>query len=83
LSIQTISVQVQDNYLSSFIDYVKREPNLEIEDPNLKIDPYFYERKQYIQQIIDDIDNGSMQMLSEEESQKEIDLLFETLENAD
>jgi hypothetical protein len=80
---QTISVQVQDSYLSSFIDYVKREPNLEIGDPNLKIDPYFYERKQDIQQIIDDIDNGSMQMLSEEESQKEIDLLFETLENAD
>jgi len=80
---QTISVQVQDSYLSSFIDYVKREPNLEIEEPNLKIDPYFYERKQDIQQIIDDIDNGSMQMLSEEEFQKEIDLLFETLENVD
>jgi len=80
---QTVAVQVQDNYMPQFINYIEEHSSsLSItKDKNLEYDPYFYERKKELQQIINDIDNSSMKMLSEEESEKELDLLFVKLEN--
>jgi hypothetical protein len=69
---QTMTVQIQDNYVS----------DLTIEkDKNLKLDPYFYERKEKLYQIKDDIKNGNMRLLSQEESDNEIELFFKELEN--
>ena len=69
---QTMTVQIQDNYVS----------DLTIEkDKNLKLDPYFYERKEKLHQIRDDIKNGNMRLLSQEESDNEIELFFKELEN--
>jgi len=80
---QTMSVQIQDNYVQKFMSYVNNHnENIAIsKDKNLEIDPYFYERKKRIHQIRDDVHNGSMRLLTQEESDDEIELFFKELEN--
>ena len=65
---QTIAVQIQDNYLSDFMNYVKsHSENITIaKDKNLELDPYFYERQKELHQIRDDIKNGQIEMVSHE-----------------
>jgi len=80
---QTLSVQVQDNYIQKFMSYVN-EHNADInvlKDKNLELDPYFYERKKKLHQIRDDVQNGKMRLLTQEESDDEIELFFKELEN--
>jgi hypothetical protein len=45
--VQTIAVQIQDNYVQNFMSYVNsHSENITIsKDKNLELDPYFYERK--------------------------------------
>ena len=45
---QTLSVQIQDDYMQEFMNFVKNShSNITIsKDKNLEFDPYFYERKQ-------------------------------------
>jgi hypothetical protein len=69
---QTMTVQIQDNYVS--------DSTIE-KDENLKLDPYFYERKEELHQIRDDVKNGNMILLSQEESDNEIEMFFKELEN--
>ena len=71
-TMQTMTVQIQDNYVS--------DSTIE-KDENLKLDPYFYERKEKLHQIRDDVKNGNMILLSQEESDNEIELFFKELEN--
>jgi len=80
---QTISVQIQDNYLQKFMTYVNNHSeNITIsKDKNLELDPYFYERQEKLQQIRTDVKNGNMRLLSQEESDNEIELFFKELEN--
>jgi predicted RNase H-like nuclease (RuvC/YqgF family) len=80
---QTLSVQVQDNYIQNFMSYVN-EHNADInvlKDKNLELDPYFYERKKKLHQIRDDVHSGKMGLLTQEESDDEIELFFKELEN--
>jgi len=42
-------------------------------DKNLEYDPYFYERKQQLQQDIDDIDSEKVKMISSEDFWDDID----------
>lgn len=44
-----------------------------IEDANLQFDPYFYERKVHLAQILEDIDSGKMEMYDSDEFEKEMD----------
>jgi hypothetical protein len=78
---QTLSVQVQDNYIQNFMSYVNNHSeNITIsKDRNLEIDPYFYERKQDLEQIIEDSENGTMEMLSQEQYEKEMKIFFKDL----
>ena len=80
---QTMSVQIQDNYVQKFMSYVnKHSENIAIsKDENLELDPYFYERKKRLHQIRDDVKNGKMRLLTQEESDNEIELFFKELEN--
>jgi len=80
---QTIAVQIQDNYVQNFMNYVNNHSeNITIsKDKNLELDPYFYERQKKLHQIRDDIKNGNMRLLSQEESDNEIELFFKDLEN--
>ena len=79
---QTMAVQIQDNYVQNFMAYVNNHSeNITIEkDKNLELDPYFYERQKKLHQIRDDVKNGNMRLLSQEESDNEIELFFKELE---
>ena len=80
---QTISVQIQDNYIQNFMSYVNNHSeNISIvKDPNLELDPYFYERQKQLQQDIEDIDSGKIQMVSQEEYNIQINNFFQKLKN--
>jgi hypothetical protein len=75
---QTIAVQIQDNYVQNFMSYVNNHSeNITItKDKNLELDPYFYERQKQLQQDIEDIDSGKAEMLSLEQFDIEMDIFF-------
>ncbi len=66
---QTLSIQVQDNYMQQFMNFVKNShSNITIsKDKNLELDPYFYERKKELQEIRNNIKNGNSQLTSFED----------------
>ena len=50
---QTLILQVQDNFIPNLLNYLEQFKN-EVtvkKDKNLEIDPYFYERKKKLHQI--------------------------------
>ena len=79
---QTMAVQIQDNYVQNFMSYVNNHSeSISItKDKNLELDPYFYERQKQLHQIRNDVKNGNMRLLSQEESDNEIELFFKELE---
>ena len=78
---QTLSVQIHDDYMQQFMNFVKNShSNITIsKDKNLEIDPYFYERKKDLEQIIEDSENGTMEMLSQEQYDQEMEIFFKDL----
>ena len=78
---QTISVQIQDSYLSKFMSYVSNHSeNISItRDPNLELDPYFYERQRELEEVIEESENGTMEMLSQEDYNNEMKIFFKDL----
>ena len=81
---QTMSVQIEDSYVEKFISYVnENSENITIsKDKNLEIDPYFYERREKLHKIREDVHNGNMKLLTQEEADNEIELFFKKLENS-
>ena len=79
---QTIAVQIQDNYVTKFMSYVNNHSeNITIaKDINLEYDPCFYERKQQLQRDMDDIDNGKVKMINNEDFWDDIDNFTESLQ---
>ena len=77
----TISVQIQDNYLQKFMNYVNNhsESITITKDKNLEYDPYFYERKKELEQVIEECENGTMEMLSQEQYDNEMEIFFKDL----
>ncbi|MFT7860767.1 MAG: hypothetical protein ABXS93_07505 [Sulfurimonas sp.] len=63
---QTLAVQVQDDYIQDFMSYVnKHSESITIsKDENLENDLFFYERKKELHQIRDDIKSGKSQLIS-------------------
>lgn len=80
---QTLTVKIEDNIVQEFFDFVNKYKNdiHVMQDKNLELDPYFYERQKKLHQIRNDVKNGTMKMLSEEEADEEIELFFKELEN--
>ncbi len=79
---QTLTVNIQDNFVQDFltiIDHYKDKIQLK-KDKNLEYDPYFYERKQQLQQDIDDIDNGKVKMINNEDFWDDIDNFTHSLQ---
>ena len=78
---QTIAVQIQDDYIQNFMNYVNsHSENITItKDKNLELDPYFYERQKQLQQDIHDLDNGKAEILSSEQLEIEIDVSLKDL----
>jgi len=79
---QTIAVQIQDSYVTNFMSYVdNHSENISIaKDKNLEYDPYFYERQKELHQIKNDIDNGKIQMIENDDFWNDIDIFVETIQ---
>ena len=79
---QTMSVQIQDNYIPQFINYIQEHNDniVILKDENLEYDPYFYERQKQLQQDIDDIDNGNVKMINNTDFWNDIDAFTESLQ---
>ena len=80
-TMQTLKITIQDNFLQDFLSIVEHyKDKIKIEkDENLLLDPYFYERQKELQQDIEDIDSGKIEMLSQEKYDKEMNNFFTEL----
>lgn len=78
----TLTVNIQDSVFQEFLNFVsQRKESIEItKDKNLEYDSYFYERKQELQKDIDDIDNGKVKMINNEDFWDDIDSFTESLQ---
>ncbi len=78
---QTMAVQIQDNYVQNFMNYVNNHSeNISIaRDPNLELDPYFYERQKQLQQDVEEVENGTAEMISHNDLWSNINKHLETL----
>ena len=79
---QTIAVQVQDGYVENFMSYINNHSeNIAItKDKNLELDPYFYERQEELQEIRNNIKNGSSQLTSFEDFENKTNQFEKELE---
>jgi superfamily II RNA helicase len=79
---QTMAVQIQDDYVNDFMNYVNNHSDrITIKkDKNLEQDPYFYERQKELYQIKANIDNDKVQMIENDEFWDDIDSFVETLQ---
>ena len=75
---QTLTINIQDNFMQDFLAIIEHYGDkIQIKkDKNLEYDPYFYERKNQLQQDINDIDSGKIEMLSQEEYDDEMNSFF-------
>jgi len=66
---QTLSVQIQDDYMQQFMNFVKNShSNITIsKDNNLELDPYFYERQNQLHQDLEEVENGKAEMISHDD----------------
>jgi len=63
---QNIAIQVRDEYVSDFMNYVNNHSESIIirKDKNLENDSFFYERKKELHKIRTDIKSGKSQLIS-------------------
>ena len=63
---QTIAVQIQDDYVNDFMNYVNNHSDrITIKkDTNLELDPYFYKRQKQLQQDLEEVESGKAEMIS-------------------
>jgi len=66
---QTLAVNIEDNYIQDFINYVNNHSNdITIsKDKNLELDPYFYERQKELHQDLEDVESGKAEMISHDD----------------
>jgi hypothetical protein len=78
---QTIAVQIQDNYVQKFMSYIStHSENITIaKDPNLELDPYFYERQKQLQLDLKEVENETAEMISHNDLWKNINKHLETI----
>ena len=66
---RTLSVQIQDDYMQQFMNFVKNShSNIIIaKDKNLELDPYFYERQKQLQQDLEEVESSNAEMISHDD----------------
>ena len=82
---QTIAVQIKDDFVQKFMSYVNsHSEDITVKrDKNLEYDKYFYEREKELAHVIEECENGTMEMLSQKQYDKEMEIFFKDLkENA-
>ena len=79
---QNIAIQVQDDYVSDFMNYVNNHSDSIIirKDENLKNDSFFYERTKELHQIRTDIKSGKSQLMSFDDFEDKTNKLEQELE---
>ena len=80
---QTLAVQVEDNYIQDFMNYVNNHSsNITIsKDKNLELDPYFYERQKELQQDLEDVESGKAEMISHDDLWNNINSHLKSIKN--
>jgi len=78
----TLTISIQDSVFQEFLNFVsKRKETIKItKDKNLEYDSYFYERKEQLQKDMDDIDNGKIKMINNEDFWDDIDSFTQSLQ---
>ena len=63
---QTIAVEIQDDYLQDFMNYVNtHSDSITItQDKNLELDRYFYDRQKQLQEDLEEVESGKAEMIS-------------------
>jgi hypothetical protein len=66
---QTLTIDVQDQFLTSFLQYVENHKDtIRLnDDANLAYDPFFYQRQKELQQIRDEIKNDKTKIETHEQ----------------
>jgi len=79
---QTMAVQIQDDYVNDFMNYINNHSDriAIAKDKNLEYDIYFYERQKELHQIKNNIDNGKIQMIENDDFWDDINDFVETLQ---
>ena len=80
---QTMAIQIQDNYVQNFMSYVNNhsEGIVVTKDKNLEYDSYFYERKKDLEHVIEECENGTMEILSQEQYDDKMKIFFKDLKS--
>lgn len=78
---QTMAIQIQDDYVNDFMNYVNNHSDsITIKkDKNLELDSYFYERQKQLQQDLEEVENGTAEMLTQEQYDNEMNSFFKEL----
>lgn len=79
---KTLTLEVEESFIPNLLEYLnqfKNEVHIQ-QDKNLELDPYFYERQKELHQIRNDIDNGKIQMIENDDFWADIDNFVETLQ---
>lgn len=75
---QTIHLEVKDSYVANIMTLLNSLKDVMIDkieiqsDANLKDDPYFYERREELHKLRDDVRSGKMQMYDFNQSMDEL-----------
>jgi len=79
---QTLAVQVQDDYIQDFMNYVNNhsESITISKNQNLENDSFFHERKKELHQIRDNIKSGKSQLISFDDFENKTNQLEKKLE---
>lgn len=79
---QIMSVQIEDDYVQKFMNYVNNhsESITISKDENLENDSFFYDRKKELHQIRDDIKSGKSQLVSFDDFESRASKLEKELE---
>jgi hypothetical protein len=79
---QTLTINVKDDFMNEVIKFIETaKDNITIQkDKNLEYDPYFYDRRDRLQQIRDNSKSGKTKMIEDSEFWEDIDAYVDTLE---
>lgn len=83
---QTIHLEVKDSYVANIMTLLHSLKDVMIDkieiqnDANLQEDPYFYERREELHKLRDDVRSGKMQMFTQGEYDEDMALFLEKLE---
>ena len=79
---KTIAVEIQDNYLKSFISYINNNSDNITISKNISLDndPYFHERQKELKDIRNNIKNGNSKLISFEDFETSTNKIEKELE---